>query len=380
MPNARVTAMRLCFGMAGVGISVWAVTVPYTKVRFGLTDGALGLMLLAGGMGGVVVMPAAGMAVARYGSRAVLRAVGLGFGLLLPGLSIVPSPAMFTLLLFLFGALFGALDVALNAQGAVIERQSGRLLMSGFHACYSLGTLGVALVSFVTLAAGESHFGGALIDAAMILLILTQARFLVPRTAEGLPVVPDRLAPWRWHNGARVWAVMRGPVPVLGFCCFACFMTEGVATDWSTIFLRFSRGMPLASAALGYAAFAVATTATRLAGDRVAARVGQAAVLRAGCVMAVAGFALVVFVPFAVAGVIGFGLVGLGSGNIAPLIFSAAARAGAVAAVMGVGYAGFLIGPVVIGLVADRLGLGSALALDGVLIGAVFFAGRAVAI
>lgn len=377
MLNARLRAMRLCFGMAGVGISVWAVTVPYTKIRFHLADGTLGLMLLAGGMGGILAMPAASMAVARFGSRAVLLAVGLGFGLLLPGLSIAPSPAMFTILLLLFGALFGALDVALNAQGAVIERQSLRLQMSGFHACYSLGTLGVAVASFLLLRMGVSNLDCALINAVVILTILTQIRFLVPRAGEGLPVVPARAPPRRrlW-DGAR--AVMDRPTLVLGLSCFACFMTEGAATDWSTIFLRFSRGMPIASAALGYAAFSVAMAATRLAGDRVASRIGQAVLLRTGCVLAVAGFCLVVFVPYGIAGIIGFGLIGLGSGNIAPLIFSAAARLGGVATVMGLGYAGFLIGPVLIGLVADRLGLGAALGLVGVLMGAVFFAARAV--
>ncbi len=366
-----IATMRLVFGMAGIGISVWAVTVPYTKIRFHLDDATLGLMLLAGGSGGVLVMPLAGMAVGRFGSRTVLVAVGIAFGVLLPLLTVVPTPAGFTMLLFIYGALFGALDIAMNAQGAVVERRSGRLLMSGFHACYSLGTLGVAAASIALLRVGVSHAGCALVSGVAILLIIAQAPKLLPRHADA-PADGPRLA---LPNRATI---------VLGLCCFACFLTEGAATDWSTIFLRFSRGMPLATAAAGYAAFAVAMTASRLGGDRVAMRLGQVLVMRLGCVIAVCGFALVVLVPSAVAGVVGFGLVGLGTGNIAPLVFSAAARVKGMAAnhsvpaVVGLGYAGFLVGPVVIGLVANRLGLGYALGLDGVLLGATFFAARAV--
>ena len=371
MAGTRIRTVRLMFFMAGIGISVWAITVPFTKIRFQLSDGALGMILFTGSLGGVLVMPVAGMAVGRWGSRAVLMTAAIGMGVLLPLLSIAPSPVGFTVLLFVYGALFGALDISINAQGAVVERQSGRLLMSGFHACYSLGTLGVAIACSFLLRLGVSYAGCALASAAALFFILTQSRYLLPKAEDAPP-------------GATKIALPNRATIVLGLTCFACFLTEGAATDWSTIFLRFSRGMPVASAALGYAAFAVAMAAARLAGDPVATRLGKAMVMRLGVVLAVGGFGLVVFVPSGVAGIIGFGLVGLGTGNIAPLVFSAAARVKGMAAnhsvpaVVGLGYAGFLVGPAVIGLVANRFGLGSALGLDAVLLGATFFAASAV--
>ncbi len=360
------------FIMTGIGISVWAITVPFTKIKFHLDDGTLGLMLLAGGSGGVLMMPFAGMSIAKFGSRAVIIAVGLGFGLLLPLLSMAPSPKDFTLLLFIYGGLFGALDIALTAQGSMVERLSGRLQMSGFHASYSLGSLGVALASSLLLRFGVSYVGCALFDSAVILLILTRCGYLLPHRPEENPRGPRLVLP----NRATI---------VLGLCCFTCFLTEGAATDWSTIFLRFSRGMPLASAALGYAAFAVCMAAARLGGDRLATRLGQAQVMRLGCAVAVSGFGLVIFVPSGIAGIAGFGLVGLGTGNIAPLVFSAAARvpgmsaSHSVPAVVGLGYIGFLVGPVMIGLLANHFSLATALGLDAVLLGASFFAARAVA-
>jgi MFS family permease len=369
--SAKLRSMRLAFFMAGIGISVWAITVPFTKIRFNLDDGTLGMILLAGGTGGVLIMPFAGMAISRWGSRAVIIATGLAFGLLLPSLTFAPSPLIFTILLFFFGALFGALDIGLNAQGAIIERLSGRLQMSGFHASYSLGTLGIAIVSSLLLRLGASYICCALVSAGAILLLLTQTRLLLPRAAD---------AP---SDGPRIALPNRATI-VLGLCCFACFLTEGAATDWSTIFLRFSRNMPLASAALGYAGFAVAMAGSRLLGDRIAMHLGQSQLMRLGCVLAVLGFALIIFIPSGIAGIAGFFLVGLGTGNIAPLIFSAASRvpgmdpAHAVPAIVGLGYAGFLLGPVIIGLVANHFGLGTALGLDGILLGATFFAAKAV--
>lgn len=368
---AKLRTMRLVFSMAGIGLSVWAVTVPYTKLRFHLDDGTLGMMLLAGGSGGILCMPFAGMAVARWGSRAVILASGLVYGALLPALSVAPTPSAFTALLLLYGALFGALDVALNAQGAMIERLSGRLQMSGFHGCYSLGSLVITVLTSFLLHAGLSYATCATLDALLVLAALTQATKLIPETAD-TPTGPAFALP----NRASL---------VLGLCCFATFLTEGATTDWSAIFLHFSRGLPLASATFGYAAFAVSTATTRLLGDRVAMRLGTVTVARLGCATAIAGLLLAVFVPSGLAGIVGFGMVGLGTGNIAPLIFSAATRIKdmeahhAVPAVVGVGYAGFLLGPVLIGLISSHLGLGTALLLEAVLLGGVFCAAEAVA-
>ncbi len=368
---APVWTTRLVFFMAGIGISVWAITIPFTKIRFQLDDATLGLILLAGGGGGILAMPVAGAAIGRWGSRAIIIAAGLCLGLLLPALSFVPSPGLFTLALFIYGALFGALDIAINAQGAVVERRSGALQMSGFHACYSIGTLAIAASSSLLLHLGVSYIGCAVASAAAILLILTRTSRLLPRAA-------DASAP-----GTRLALPNRATI-VLGLACFACFLTEGAATDWSTIYLRFSRGLPLATAALGYAAFAIAMAATRLGGDAIATRIGQAQLMRLGCAVAVAGFCMIIFIPSGLIGIAGFFLVGLGTGNIAPLVLSAAARVPGMAAnhsvpaVVGLGYAGFLAGPVIIGLLANRFSLGAALGLDAALLGATFFAAGAV--
>lgn len=368
---APVARVRLIFAMAGIGISVWALTVPFAKIRFHLDDGTLGFMLLAGGLGGTLVMPAAGLAVARWGSRATLSVAAIGVLALMPLLAIAPSTLAFTAILFAYGACFGLLDIAMNAQGAVVERRAGRLLMSGFHGCYSIGTLGVSLAIILLLRLHLTYPVCSVLAALVMALMLTAARGLIGKSGD-TPVAGQHFA---WPNRATI---------VLGLCCFACFMTEGVATDWSTIYLRFNRGMPLDTAPYGYAAFAVAMTTSRFLGDAIATRLGKPTVMRLGCALAVLGFGLAIFVTTGWVDVLGFGLVGLGTANIAPLVFSAAARVPGIAAnhsapaIMALGYAGFLMGPVIIGLLANHLGLGFALGVDAALLGATFFAARAV--
>jgi MFS family permease len=370
--RGKLWTMRLVFSMAGIGISVWAIVIPYVKIKFQLDDGTLGLVLLAGGSGGVAVMPLAGLAVERWGSRTCIIAGTLLMCLMLPILGNAPSVPIFTVLLFIYGANFGALDVAMNAQGAVVEAMSRRLHMSGFHACYSLGTLAVALAASLFLKFGGTVPLLCLASAATMLLGLTQSFRLVPKSGDIPP-------------SGKHFARPNRRALILGLCCYAAFMTEGAATDWSTIFLRFSRNMAIDGATLGYAAFAVTTTLARLTGDRLAMRLGQPAVMRLGVVLGMAGFALAVLVPSGVAGIIGFGLIGFGTGNIAPLVFSAAARVPGMAShhsmpvVVGIGYAGFLTGPVMIGLVASHFGLGTAFGVDAVLLGLTLFGARSVA-
>ncbi|MBU6448766.1 MAG: MFS transporter [Rhodospirillales bacterium] len=370
--QAKLWTARLVFFMAGIGITVWAIVIPYIKIRFHLGDGTLGLVLLAGGTGGIAVMPLAGMAVARWGSRNCIAGTALLMCLLLPALGAAPSPLVFTALLFIYGANFGALDVAVNAQGAVVEAMSGRLHMSGFHACYSLGTLASALVASLMLKLGGTVLMLCVFSATVVLAGLTQNFRLVPKSGDAPPTGQH----FAWPNRRTL---------ILGLCCYAAFMTEGACTDWSAIFLRFSRGMAIDAATLGYAAFAVMTALARLTGDRLAMRLGQPVVMRLGAALGVAGFALAVLVNSGIAGVVGFGLVGFGTGNMAPLLFSAAARVPGMAAhhsmpaVVAIGYAGFLTGPVMIGLVSSHFGLGSAFGVDAVLLGLAFFGARSVA-
>jgi MFS family permease len=371
-PPGQIRTIRLIYFMAGMGVSAWAIIVPFTKIRFALNDATLGLILLAPGLGGILVMPLAGLLMKHTGSKPVLLGFGIAFGILLPLLSIAPTPEIFTVLLFFYGVAFGGIDVAMNAQAVVVEGRSGRLLMSSFHALFSLGSLGVALATSFLLDLGISNAVSSLLCGAGIFAVLSQFRHLVPPSEDLSSDGPALALP----NRATF---------VLGLCCLTCFLTEGAVTDWSTILLRFSRHAPLAVAPFGYAGFAVAMATARLTGDAVAMRIGQARLMQAGCVLAGLGMLVAATAPWLWLDVAGFAAVGLGTGNIAPLVLSAAARVPGMSpttstpAVVGLGYAGFLLGPVIIGCIANAVTLAFAMGLVAVLLFTASFASRAVA-
>ncbi|MDE8348695.1 MAG: MFS transporter [Acidocella sp.] len=367
----QVRTLRFFYFMAGMGVSTWAIIVPFTKIRFALDDATLGYILLAPGVGGILAMPAMGYLLKRFGSRTVLLACGAVFGVVLPLLTIAPGKLAFTALLFVFGVSFGGIDVGVNAQAVVMEGRSGRRLMSSFHALFSFGALAVALATSLLLKLGLSNFLSAVCCAAGIFIILLQGGTLAPKSEDLLAEGPA-LA---WPDRATL---------ALGLCCFVCFLTEGAVTDWSTILLRFSRGASVVTAPFGYAAFAVMMALARLAGDWLAIRIGAARLVLGGCLLASAGILLAVSFDLLAVDVLGFAMVGLGIGNMAPLIFSATARIPEIAptasapAVISLGYAGFLLGPVVIGFIANQLTLAIAMGLVAVLLVVISFAARAV--
>jgi MFS family permease len=205
--------------------------------------------------------------------------------------------------------------------------------------------------------------------ALVVLGILTQIRQLLPRHHD-LPSGPAFALP----NRATL---------LLGLCCFTCFLTEGAVTDWSTVFLRFSRNVSISSATLGYAGFSIMMALSRLTGDRIAARIGKPALMRWGAVIAAFGMALTVTLRSVPLDIAGFALAGVGTGNIAPLLFGAASRVPgmaaslAVPAVVSLGYMGFLAGPVGIGLVAHHFSLAVSLGLDAAMMFLLAFAAKA---
>ena len=369
--SRRIITIRLVYFMAGIGISAWAIAVPFAKIRFNLGDGTLGLILMASGTGGVLAMPFTGPLIGKFGSRSVLRGAGIIFCATLPLLSLAPSPLSLTVLLFIFGAAFGAIDVAMNAQAVVIEARSGRLLMSGFHALYSLGSLTIALCTSLLLRIGFSSIACSLVFDLLAFAILTQTAHLLPQE-DDLP------------SDGPAFALPNRATTILGLCCFACFLTEGAVTDWSTIFLRFSRAAPIASATLGYAGFSVMMALARLTGDRIAGRFGKPAVMRIGALIAAGGLLICILARSTPIDIVGFAMVGIGTGNIAPLIFSAASRVPgmpanlSVPAVVSLGYIGFLTGPVVIGLVAHASSLAVSFGLIGAMMFTLSFAARRV--
>jgi predicted MFS family arabinose efflux permease len=351
--RAEQIATRIVFFVAGFGMAAWAPLVPFAKARAGLGDGGLGLLLLCLGVGSIVTMPLAGALSARFGCRLVVVTTTVVLCLALPPLAIFAHPALLAAGLLIFGAALGSIDVAMNIQAVIVERASGRPMMSGFHGLYSVGGIAGAVCMTAVLGAGASPLKATLcVVAGLVVALAAAARNLLPYGSEG--------------DGPR-FAWPHGAVLFLGALCFVAFLAEGAVLDWSAVFLTSVRGMGAAYAGLGYAAYSLTMTMFRLAGDRIVRRFGGRNVVVSGALCAAAGFLLATLAPSWPVTVAGFALIGVGCSNIVPVLYSSVGRQTAVAehiavsAITTMGYTGILAGPAAVGLVAHLAGLPAAL-------------------
>ncbi|MBY6265665.1 MFS transporter [Azospirillum sp. 412522] len=372
--SAARWATVAAFFLNGTVFGVWATQIPLLKNRLDLSPAVLGAALLCLAAGALTAMIASGPLLGRLGSAPVTRVTALLFAGLLPLPALVPDVATLCIVLALFGASGGTMDVAMNAQGALVERRLGRPVMSSLHGMWSLGGLAGAGLGGLLLPLMPAAAQAGLVSAGLLALFLAlQGRLLPDRNAGGGGLVlPDR------------------KTLLLGLLAALSFMGEGAILDWSAIHLRDDLGAPASTAGMGFGVFCAAMAAGRFSGDRLRHRFGGATLMRCGGLLAAGGLGLVLAGGFMAGGspllaMAGFGLTGIGLSNIVPVLFSTAGAADsrhadhAVAAVSTMGYAGVLCGPPLVGFIAEATSLATAFALIALLaLGTAAAATRAV--
>ncbi|MGB3127688.1 MAG: MFS transporter [Pseudomonas sp.] len=359
---------RIAFFIAGFGIAAWAPLVPYAKARAQLNEGTLGLLLLCLGVGSIIAMPVAGALASRFGCRRVLTGGTIVICLALPMLATVSSIPLLMVGLFLFGAGLGTVDSTVNLQAVIVERASGKTMMSGFHGLFSLGGIvGAAGV------AGLLGLGFSPLQATLVVIVIM---------ALALLKAGPHLLPYGSESSGPAFAVPHGVVLFIGCLCCIVFLAEGAVLDWSAVFLSAERGLDEAYAGLGYAAFALTMTAGRLTGDAIVRRLGAARVIVIGGALATAGMLLATLIPAWETALLGYALVGAGCSNIVPVLYTAVGKQKvmpehiAVPAITTLGYAGILAGPAVIGFIAHGSSLSTAFVLVAVLLAGVAISGK----
>lgn len=350
--RAARLATRLSFLVAGFGIACWAPLIPFAKERLGIGDATLGLLLLCIGIGSVAAMILSGPLSARFGSKPVVVAGGLGLSVLLPVLTLAPTPLALAAALLAFGAALGSIDVAMNIHAVEVERAAGVPLMSGFHALFSIGGfVGAAAMTALLWWQVDPTLGTSACGAIMAVATAIAA----PRLLGGSAVANEPL-----------FVAPRGIVLLLAGLAAATFLVEGAMLDWSALLLTRAGLVAAQQGGTGYMFFAIAMTAGRLGGDVVTNRIGDRAVLFWGGVVSVGGFAVLLLAPGVIMASAGFILIGLGASNIVPVLFRKAGSqtvmpsAFAIGAITTTGYAGILVGPTCIGFVAEAVGLKAA--------------------
>lgn len=351
--HRRQIATRAIFFLAGLGMAAWAPLIPFVKARLGIDDGALGLLLFCLAAGSMAIMPFAGYLIAKLGCRAVLLGAGALLCIDLPLLALLDEPLLMGAALGVFGAVNGIMDVAMNSQAIIVERESGQAKMSGFHGFYSLGGIaGAGGVSLLLLAGLAPAQAIGLIALLIAILLLIVAGDLLAHGGIGE----------RRRGGAR-WALAHGKILFIALLCFFVFLTEGAMLDWSALFLHAERGVAKSQAGIGFTLYAVAVACGRLYGDRLIGAIGRFRTLLLGSLCAAAGVLLTVTVPLASAAFGGLMLAGLGIANIVPILFNAVGNqkqvppGQAFPAVTLVGYLGLLTGPALIGFIANYTSL-----------------------
>lgn len=358
----RAAAVAAAFVVNGLGGPSFQPRLPERQAALGLSDAGLGVVLVGFAAGALVASPVAGRLIGKLGSRpvAVASAVALGASLWTAGAA--PTPVTLALALALIGASDAAMDTAMNANAAAYEGRTGRSIMHRLHGAWSIGALTAAGVAALAAAARVPLTAQLAVTGVVLAGTVLVARpGLVPGRPAPLPAA-DPESGGSPAGEVRARARWAGPLLVLGVMTVGGAIVEGAPTDWSA--LRLERlGTGPGTAALGVAAFMAGMFAGRAVGDHLTDRYGGAIVLRGGMTLVAAGLGLGVAVDGPVTFAAGLVLAGAGASAFFPLAFSAAARLPGVAPGAGAATVslaarlGFLAEPLVVGALAEAIGL-----------------------
>lgn len=351
-------AVAMVFFTNGAVFASWLPRIPEIQQKLDLSEGALGIAFLGMPIGGLSAMTAAGWLCARLGAAKVMTVATVLFALSVVLPALAPSLSGLLLALVVLGVTSGAMDVSMNAEAVAIERRCRRPIMGLAHGFFSIGAMVGAAVGGLVAEVGldpVTHL--ALVAAFFAPLGLIVCLFL------------RRRADPRGHGDGPSFAWPSRVVLGLGALAFCILLGEGAMQDWSAVFMtsNLDTGPFLAGAA--FAAFAGAMAIGRLLGDRIVAAFGPRRVVQGGALAGTGGMVLALTSDDPAVAIAGFALVGLGYSGIVPILFRAAAMAPGMAAGPGIaavatlGYTGFLVGPPVIGGLAELVGLPTALAL-----------------
>ncbi|MCY0148792.1 MFS transporter [Hoeflea sp. G2-23] len=352
-------AVSMMFLANGFLVGSWAPKIPEFATRLSLDESDLGLMILAFGIGSLCAMVLVGVAIARAGSRQVVRLMAV---LAAPSLLLVTlAPAIWSaaVALFILGGMVGGMDVAMNANAVEVEKHERRAIMSSCHGFWSLGgVFGAALGGVIIAEYGTLMHALAVTAFAIMAVALAWPRLLAdPPQAHTQPLAGSH-APGVGRSlfsaGATVW--------LTGVICLFAMTPEGAILDWGALYLRQELGASPALSGLAFGAFSAAMALMRFLGDIVRDRFGAVRTFRVSSVLAIIGLIAAGLAPSPEWAIVGFALTGLGLANMVPIAFSAAGNLPglpqglAISVVTFMGYSGILVAPSIIGFIAEHTG------------------------
>ncbi|MFE7132447.1 MFS transporter [Streptomyces sp. NPDC057638] len=358
-----IIAVLGAFVLNGALLGSWAPRVPALATQIGADEGALGLSLLGASAGMIAASILAGRLCAAFGARVVMTVSGVAGSAMLPALGLARSPTTLGLLLIALGAMVGVMDVAMNVSGVTATRRTGRSIMPLFHAAFSFGTLAGSVGAAV--AAGQG-----LAPSRHFVIVAVICGGVTVGIARWIPVEELLRVPPQSGRAGR--APFRRPALwLLGGVALCASVAEGATADWSALFGVRERGLSEATGALIYACFSITMMCTRLCGEVIQRRWGAPRMLVGGAAIGGLGLATAVVAPSPVLVFAGFAVAGVGLAYASPIVMELSGAAGRradggggereVAFATTIAYSGFLLGPPMVGGVAELTSLPLAL-------------------
>lgn len=349
LSHPRYFAPAWAFASLNILFGTWAIYIPTVKENLGIDKASLGIAIFCLSLGAFSSFPVAYRIINRIG---VGKATWIGV-LLICASGILPlvAPNFYALMLalYLMGATHGFIDISMNTLVTEIEKEDKQNFMSAAHGFFSLGGVLAGLGSFLI-----PVIGNPAVHMALAILLVLAVNLLFYKNYKHIKAAPVEKEPFSF----RVFK----PLLVIGIVSFIIMGSEGAIVDWSGLFLKEISRAPEVLIGTGFLAFSVTMTVGRFLGDSISAKIGSVQVVALGALLSVLGY-IAVLTTYTYLAIIGFALIGLGFSAIIPELFRIGGNVKGVESSQGVsfiagsGYSGFLLGPVVLGFLAESASL-----------------------
>lgn len=349
--SKRRVAIGSLFFLAGLSFASWASRIPDIQLKFSLSEAQLGTLLLGLPVGAMVALPLAGWATHKFGSKIVVILSALGYAIFLPLIGFSDSLLMLVPVVMVFGMLGNTMNISLNTQALALEDSYGRSILASLHGLWSLAGftgagIGALMIYFDLLP--KLHF--VIIASITILIMIFSQSFLVQDKRSG-------------GGSGMVFKMPEGLLLRIGGIAFLGMLSEGCMFDWSGVYFKKVVEIEAGFVALGYVAFMGAMAGGRFVVDKFINRFGRIPIIRLSGLLIFSGLIISVIFPNPFSATMGFLMVGLGVASIVPTSYSIAGRSKdyppsvALAIISTISFFGFLIGPPMIGFIAELLSL-----------------------
>jgi MFS family permease len=368
-------AVSIFFFIAGITSASWASRIPDIKTKLQLSNAALGGVLFALPVGQLISLPLSGWLISKFGSRQLLIAASIFFPLTLILIPFAAATWQLVIILLFFGMWANLFNISMNTQAVEIEGLYGRSIMASFHGLWSLaGFCGAAIGSFFVSNSVSPLIHFISIGFLVGILILSFYRYTLPVKPE---TSTDKASKQKFFvkPDKYVW--------ILGLIAFCCMICEGSMADWSGVYFQNIVHAPEKFITIGYVSFMATMATGRFLGDWMITKFGFQKILKFSGSLIASGLFIMILFPYLQAAVAGCLLVGVGVSCVVPIVYGLAGKSKAMspqfalASVSTISFVGFLLGPPVIGFIAQVSNLRWSFALIALLgLGTTLLAGK----